>query len=334
MSPRSWPPRAPRWQVPRWTARACFRTARHLASPSTSIDYAVMERAGRVAVAPVSMGWSDIGSWDALHAAGAADSDGNVLVGDVLALGAENCLLRSEGPLVAVVGVSGISVIATADAVLVAGRDRAQEVKNIVDRLKAAGRPECERHAAPARSTTAPLQLAAPAGWAIRPYADPDRAAVRAVFDSNTPAFFAPCEAWAFDDQLARPAGPALVVTRDGRVVAYGGYETAELYNRLTLRWGMAAAEVHGTGVGAALLWARIAHALTHAPGRRWLAVDTTPGVAPFFERNGFERLSDWPQGYGSGLDMVELRLELTSLTAPAAAARAESALARAAATR
>jgi len=101
-----------------------------LASPSDSIDYAVMERAGRVAVAPVRMGWSDIGSWDALHAAGAADADGNVLVGDVLALGAENCLLRSEGPLIAGVGVSGISVIATADAVLVASRAKSQDVSH------------------------------------------------------------------------------------------------------------------------------------------------------------------------------------------------------------
>jgi len=116
------------------------------ACPSDSIDYAVMEKAARVAVVPVSMGWSDIGSWDALHAVAEPDAEGNVIRGDVIALDSANCLLRSEGPLIAVVGVEGLTVVATSDAVLILPRGRTQEVKRIVDELKARGRPEPERH--------------------------------------------------------------------------------------------------------------------------------------------------------------------------------------------
>lgn len=116
------------------------------ACPSDSIDYAVMEKAERVAVVPVSMGWSDIGSWDALHAVAEPDTDGNAIRGDVIALDSANCLLRSEGPLIAAVGVEGLTVVATRDAVLILPRGRTQEVKRIVDELKARGRPETERH--------------------------------------------------------------------------------------------------------------------------------------------------------------------------------------------
>ena len=110
------------------------------ACPSDSIDYAVMERAERVAVVPVDMGWSDVGSWDALFAIAASDEDGNARQGDTLAVGARDCLIRSDGPLVAAVGVEGLTIVATRDAVLVVGRGHAQDVKKVVDRLKADGR--------------------------------------------------------------------------------------------------------------------------------------------------------------------------------------------------
>lgn len=112
------------------------------ACPSDSIDYAVMERDDHVAVAPVSMGWSDIGSWDALLDIAGRDPDGNHLLGDVIAIGTTNSLVRSDGPLVTAVGLTGITIVATDDAVLVAASGQSQQVKAVVDQLAAAGRRE------------------------------------------------------------------------------------------------------------------------------------------------------------------------------------------------
>jgi mannose-1-phosphate guanylyltransferase/mannose-1-phosphate guanylyltransferase/mannose-6-phosphate isomerase len=109
------------------------------ASPAQSIDYALMEKAARVAVVPVSVGWSDIGSWAALHEVAARDADGNAVSGEALVLGSSGCLVRSDGPLVAVVGVTDLVIVATADAVLVVPRGEAQRVKEVVDRLKQEG---------------------------------------------------------------------------------------------------------------------------------------------------------------------------------------------------
>ncbi len=114
------------------------------AGAANSIDYAVMEHTRRAAVAPVDMGWSDIGSWDALWAMSAKDAAGNVLEGNVVAEGARNCYLRSEAGLVAAVGVEDLVVVATDDAVMVAPRDRTQEVKSLVARLAKEGRGEVE----------------------------------------------------------------------------------------------------------------------------------------------------------------------------------------------
>jgi mannose-1-phosphate guanylyltransferase len=108
-----------------------------LGSPSESVDYAVMEKADRVAVVPVDMGWSDVGSWDALHALGLDDGEGNVISGDVVAIDTRNSLIRSEGPLVTMVGVQDLIVVATHDAVMILPRGSSQEVKRIIDRLKA-----------------------------------------------------------------------------------------------------------------------------------------------------------------------------------------------------
>lgn len=107
-----------------------------------SIDYAVMEHTDRAAVVPVDMGWSDIGSWSALWAESPQDGDGNVLLGDVMATGTRNAYIRSERQLVAAIGVEDLVIVATDDAVLVAGKAHDQDVKKIVERLKAAKRPE------------------------------------------------------------------------------------------------------------------------------------------------------------------------------------------------
>ncbi|WP_184071718.1 mannose-1-phosphate guanylyltransferase/mannose-6-phosphate isomerase [Sphingosinicella soli] len=114
--------------------------AHFLASPSDSIDYAVMEKADRVAVVPVEMGWSDVGAFDTLLKWLPHDENGNATGGDVIALDTTNCLIRSEGPLVAAIGVSNLTIIATGDAILVVSNDRSQDVKRIVDALKIDGR--------------------------------------------------------------------------------------------------------------------------------------------------------------------------------------------------
>jgi mannose-1-phosphate guanylyltransferase/mannose-1-phosphate guanylyltransferase/mannose-6-phosphate isomerase len=108
-------------------------------SPSISIDYAVMEKAERVAVVPVSMGWSDVGSWDALHELGEKDGCGNLAKGEVVAIDSANCLIRSDGPAVVAVGVKDLIVIATGDAVLIVPRGESQRVKEAVEALKAKG---------------------------------------------------------------------------------------------------------------------------------------------------------------------------------------------------
>jgi mannose-1-phosphate guanylyltransferase/mannose-6-phosphate isomerase len=116
------------------------------ASPSISLDYAVAERTTRAAVVPADIGWSDVGSWGALWELGHKDAAGNVTVGDVLLESAHNCYVRSDGMLAAVVGLDDAVVVVTEDAVLAMHRDKAQDVKKVVDRLKAAGRNEAIAH--------------------------------------------------------------------------------------------------------------------------------------------------------------------------------------------
>ncbi len=116
------------------------------ASPSVSIDYAVMEKTERAIVLPVDIGWNDVGAWSALWDIGAKDKAGNVGIGDVLLHDCRNSYIRTEGRLVAVAGLSDVVVVASDDAVLVAHRDCAQDIKAIVDRLKEARRPECDTH--------------------------------------------------------------------------------------------------------------------------------------------------------------------------------------------
>jgi mannose-1-phosphate guanylyltransferase/mannose-6-phosphate isomerase len=115
--------------------------------PSESIDYAVMERAPNVMVVPAAMGWNDVGAWGALWEVGAKDSAGNVVIGDVMVEDVRNSYVRCEdGKLVAALGLDDIVLVVTDDAVLAASRERSQDVKRIVERLKLSNRPEADIH--------------------------------------------------------------------------------------------------------------------------------------------------------------------------------------------
>ncbi len=114
--------------------------------PSLAIDVAVMERTVLGSVLPLEAGWSDVGSWSALWDTGERDASGNVLRGRVISEGSRNCYLRSEHRLVVGLGVDDLVVVETDDAVLVAHRDRAQDVKTIVNQLEAAGASEGKAH--------------------------------------------------------------------------------------------------------------------------------------------------------------------------------------------
>jgi mannose-1-phosphate guanylyltransferase / mannose-6-phosphate isomerase len=107
---------------------------------SISVDYAVMERTDKAVIVPVEMGWSDVGSWESLWNVTTRDELGNAIKGDILHSAARNCYLRSEGPLVAAVGVEDLIVVATQDAVLVTHKRTSQDVKRIVEQLELSGR--------------------------------------------------------------------------------------------------------------------------------------------------------------------------------------------------
>jgi mannose-1-phosphate guanylyltransferase/mannose-6-phosphate isomerase len=115
-------------------------------APSISLDYAVAEKTTRAVVVPASLGWSDVGSWAALWELAAKDEAGNAAVGNVMIEDSRGSYVRSDGPLVAVLGLDDAVVVATEDAVLAMPRSRAQDVKRIVDRLKAEKRREATEH--------------------------------------------------------------------------------------------------------------------------------------------------------------------------------------------
>ena len=115
-------------------------------APQKSIDYAVMEKTDRAAVVAGDFRWSDIGSWDALFDITPRDAAGNVVHGPVVTMDASGCVVHSDGRLTAVVGVKDLVVVSTSDAVMVMPRARAQEVRELVAKLKAAKRPEATDH--------------------------------------------------------------------------------------------------------------------------------------------------------------------------------------------
>ncbi|SHJ56092.1 mannose-1-phosphate guanylyltransferase (GDP) [Malonomonas rubra DSM 5091] len=116
------------------------------ASPSDSIDYAVMEKTADAVVLPLDAGWNDVGAWSALWDVQPQDKNGNVQFGDVLTEGANNCYLHATNRMIAAVGVEDLVVVETADAVLVAHRDKVQDVKGIVGQLKEQKRSEALLH--------------------------------------------------------------------------------------------------------------------------------------------------------------------------------------------
>jgi mannose-1-phosphate guanylyltransferase/mannose-6-phosphate isomerase len=111
-----------------------------------SIDYAVMEGCAHAAVMPIDVGWSDVGSWRALWQAGTRDAAGNLVEGDVIAEDCTDSYIRSDGPLVAALGLDDIAVVATKDAVLVAPKDKTDAVREVVRRLTEAARVEAAAH--------------------------------------------------------------------------------------------------------------------------------------------------------------------------------------------
>lgn len=116
------------------------------AAPQISIDYAVMEKTARAAVFSANFRWSDVGSWDALSDIIAADGDGNIIRGAGMSVDSKRCIIHADRRLVAAVGVEDIIIAETADAILVAHRNGSQNVRELVDRLKAAKRPEAIAH--------------------------------------------------------------------------------------------------------------------------------------------------------------------------------------------
>jgi mannose-1-phosphate guanylyltransferase/mannose-6-phosphate isomerase len=113
---------------------------------SESIDYAVMEKTQDAMVLPLDVGWSDVGSWSSLFDALSADEDGNVLQGDVMVFDTHDCYVHSTSRLVAAVGMDDHIIVETKDAILVAPKDRVQDVKELVAQIKKSGRTESALH--------------------------------------------------------------------------------------------------------------------------------------------------------------------------------------------
>lgn len=114
--------------------------------PSDSIDYAVMEKTQDAAVIPLDAGWSDVGSWSSLWEVQKKDANGNVVRGDAILENVHNSYINAEQRLIALVGIDDVVVVETKDAILVAHKDKVQDIKKVVDTLKAQQRPEFEFH--------------------------------------------------------------------------------------------------------------------------------------------------------------------------------------------
>ncbi|WP_192256505.1 mannose-1-phosphate guanylyltransferase/mannose-6-phosphate isomerase [Mesorhizobium caraganae] len=114
----------------------------YAAIPSNSIDYAIMERAKDIAMVPAGFRWNDLGSWQSLLDVGPADANGNVVVGDVVAIDCENSYIRSDGRLLSAIGMKDVAIVSTADATFVAPVSHSRHVKKIVEQLEKSGRLE------------------------------------------------------------------------------------------------------------------------------------------------------------------------------------------------
>jgi len=163
----------------------------------------------------------------------------------------------------------------------------------------------------------------------VRAYDAADRAAVLAIFDSNLPEYFGAGDLGWLEETLDAPDGPAFVVTVDGAAAAFGGYEIWDHYNKALLYWGMAGRAFHRCGLGRLLLFERLIHVARHAdPPTRYVTVDTSPLVAPFFRRCGFALTAVWPEGYRSGMEMHELHFDLAATTIAALTTQRDAVLA------
>ena len=116
--------------------------------PENSIDYAVMEKTEHACVVPMSAGWSDVGCWSSIWDVHEKDENGNVLKGDVMVEDSRNCLVHGNGKLVTIVGLDNVVVVETKDAIMIAHKDKVQNVKKLVQRLDADNRPETQNHCA------------------------------------------------------------------------------------------------------------------------------------------------------------------------------------------
>ncbi len=116
------------------------------ACPSSSLDYAVMEKTKKGAVVPLDAGWSDLGSWEALWKSSILDSKANACLGDVMTEDVKGCYIHAASRLVAAIGVENLVIVETADSILITPRDRSQDVKKIVSRLKEQKRGEAANH--------------------------------------------------------------------------------------------------------------------------------------------------------------------------------------------
>ena len=114
--------------------------------PSDSIDYALMEKTDSAVMIPLDAGWSDVGSWSSLWSVSAKDECGNSIRGDVLLEDTKNCYVQSESKLIATVGLRDTVVVQTDDAILVAAKDKVQNVKKVVEKLKSLDRSEVQLH--------------------------------------------------------------------------------------------------------------------------------------------------------------------------------------------
>jgi len=121
-------------------------TPAFIASPSISVDYAVMENTDKAKMVLLDVGWNDVGSWSALWGVSKKDSNGNAVNGDILLDQTKNSYIYSENKLVSVIGVENLIIVETDDAVMVASREHAQDVKKIVARLKQQQRTQVTHH--------------------------------------------------------------------------------------------------------------------------------------------------------------------------------------------
>ena len=150
------------------TAAIALDADEFAACPANSIDFAVMERTDSAVVVPLDAGWSDVGSWAALWELEADGSATNVLVGDVAAVDVTGSYIRSEGRLVAAIGLDDVVIVETDDAVMVAPRNRSQDVKDMVTHLKNQGRREADAHLSEFYSWGMTETLAEEPGYSVK----------------------------------------------------------------------------------------------------------------------------------------------------------------------